>query len=129
VHPELLKSIQIIYAYRLLFVSKKDEILDNFKRSIRGSIRRPPNIMTWVVVLTNLKKHGEDAASVVRQHNAQNARLGQLVGAKAQAVKNILDSLPSEALAVVVSHVQRLGWDDCVFSDDSLSSKKYLPGH
>ena len=120
----------MIYVHCVQFATKRDELLENFKRSTRGSIRKPPNVMTWVLGLQQLRAKGDtDIATTVRHHNATSSKIGQLTGAKAQAVKNLLEQLPSTALTVLSDHVQSLGWESCAFSDDCLSSKKYLPGH
>ena len=44
-HPKLLDSIRKIHAVRVWVSSKRDEMLGNFKHSVRGSIRKAPNIM------------------------------------------------------------------------------------
>ncbi len=120
----------MIHGHRLGYASKREEVLDNFKRSTRGAIRRPPNVITWVNCLMVLKGFGEtDAAAVVRQHNAKSSKAGQLTGSKALAVKNILGGLPLPALKVLTDHVLSVGWDKSAFSDDALSGKRYLPGH
>lgn len=129
-HPTLLDSCSQIYVHCVAMATKREELLENFKRSTRGSIRKPPNVMTWVLGLQQLRANGDsDIATIVKHHNANSSKAGQLAGAKAQAVKNLLEQLPNMALNVLSEHVQSLGWDNCAFSDDCLSSKKYLPGH
>ena len=45
VHPQLLQSIRCIQACRIWVTSMREEMLGNFKHSVRGSIRKAPNIM------------------------------------------------------------------------------------
>lgn len=45
-HPKLHKSIQRVVAQKLQLPSKKDELLGNFKLSVRGSIRKAPNVVS-----------------------------------------------------------------------------------
>lgn len=45
VHPNLLRSIRKIHCVRIWVSSKREEMLGNFKHSVRGAIRKAPNIM------------------------------------------------------------------------------------
>jgi hypothetical protein len=45
VHPNLLRSIRKIHCVRIWVSSKWEEMLGNFKHSVRGAIRKAPNIM------------------------------------------------------------------------------------
>ena len=47
IHPQLYASIQQIFCHQVVFESKRDEMLANFKLSVRGSIRKPPNAVVW----------------------------------------------------------------------------------
>lgn len=46
VHPKLHKSLQRVVAQKVQLPSKKDELLGNFKLSVRGSIRKAPNVVS-----------------------------------------------------------------------------------
>lgn len=48
VHPKLLETIKKIHCRKILLASKREEMLFNFKLSVRGSIRKAPNIMPLV---------------------------------------------------------------------------------
>ncbi|CAJ1418011.1 unnamed protein product [Effrenium voratum] len=125
VNPLLAASVKSIYVQCVSHSSKRDEILHNFRMSVQGSLRKGPSVVCWVQSLQNLVKAGEsDIESVIRKHNSDNPKHGQLLGAKAVAVRT---SMPSTALQAVISHVQSLGWAQCCFSDDCLGSKKLLP--
>ena len=110
--------------------SKREELLANFRVSARGSLRKAPNVMQWVQSLMALKSCGEtDSAGVIRKYNHENPKSAQLLGSKATAVKNLIEFFPSEALEMIIQHVQQLSWAACCFSDDCLSSKRLLPSH
>ena len=64
----------------------------------------------------------------VLKHNAQSSEKGQLVGDKARAVKQVLDSVPKEAQKLLVEITVQHGWDRSPWTDDCLSSKKWCPG-
>ena len=51
-HPKLHQSLQTIVAQRVQLPSKKEELLGNFKLSVRGSIRKPPNVVLDSQLLT-----------------------------------------------------------------------------
>jgi len=83
--------------------------------------------MTWVSVLTRLRDLGDDVTDVIKKHNSTNTKQAQLLSQKATAVRNLLDNIPKDTLSKIYDHTQQFGWDQCAFSDDSLSSKKILP--
>ena len=65
----------------------------------------------------------------MNQHNAGASLAGQLKGVKAQSVKNLMDLVPPEGLAVVDMHVKQFGWENCALTDEVVSDKKWLPGY
>lgn len=64
----------------------------------------------------------------VKDHNANSSKAGQLVGSKAQAVKNILNVLPAPVKTCIIKYTQEVGFEATPWSDDCLGSKKWLPG-
>ena len=117
-----------IFVVHVRHVSLQEEVFHNFKLSLRGSIRRPPNLLTWVGALSQLKLKGyEDSAGVIARFNSTVGSSFQLAGAKAAAVGNLMSHFPPLLLDLLQAHVSKFGWDSCVLSDDSLSSKKILP--
>ena len=125
----LAESIQSIHCFVVQAHSKVQEVLHNFKVSIRGELRRGPSIMTWVQTLQTLRGFGEsDSLAIIKRFNSDVPKENQLLNQKATAVKNLLDVFPEEALKLVRDHVQSCGWGACCFHDDGLSSKKVLPG-
>ena len=65
---------------------------------------------------------------ILRLWNAQASKTMQVNGAKAQSVRNIM-SMPTMAKESLSNHVGEFGWDQSAWSDDTLSSKKLLPGY
>ena len=45
--PELFTSAQTIYAFRPQALNKKEELILNFRLSVRGSIRQAPSVIAW----------------------------------------------------------------------------------
>ena len=62
----------------------------NFKVSSRGSIREPPNPITWVYALNRLGSAFQDSSEVIRNWNDVSIKADKLVGGKYLAVKNLL---------------------------------------
>lgn len=120
-----------IHAQHLKFASQKAAIFNNFKLSHRGSIRKPPNAVTWVAVLAELQaEHGEkDPAAVIRSWNDDAAKSDRIVGAKSMAVKNIMSKMNAEAQNLLTNHVMKHTWECCAFSEDVLASVKFFPGY
>ena len=67
-----------------------------------------------------------DVGLFQRTWNKQSAREHQIIGRKASALKNIFDLGP-EIVDSILGHVNLLGWQDAVWSDDNLASKKICP--
>jgi len=102
------------------------ELFANIKVSNRGAIRKAANCITWVWGLNHLKCEGgiADSGPVLRAWNAQVSRQHQIVGSRAQAVKNIIDYLPQEGLKRMMLNISKMGWEACPWSDENLASKK-----
>lgn len=45
--PEVYKSAQVIYVLRPQALNKKDELIMNFRLSVRGAIRQAPSVIAW----------------------------------------------------------------------------------
>ncbi|CAK0830785.1 unnamed protein product [Prorocentrum cordatum] len=85
----------------------------NFKQSVRGAIRQPPNIITWIVTLERLQTCGAatDPQAVVQEWNQQCPKGQQLKGGQAQAVQLVLEKMPRAILAKVIEHVYTVSMD------------------
>ena len=78
---------------------KKQEAFFNFRLSNRSTIRQPPNVVTWIAVLLNLKAYGmTDPAALVKEHNDTVAAGGALVGSKALMGDHFIDLFPGPDL-------------------------------
>ena len=123
-------SCGVVYVHHIKHFSLQDEVFYNFRVSLRGSIRRPPNLPTWVGTLSQLKQKGyEDSAAVISRFNSGVGKSFQLVGSKATAIGNLMSLFPADLLTLLQAHVSKYGWDSCVLSDDNLSAKKILPNY
>ena len=121
-------SLACIYIHHVKHSTLENEVFHNFRTSLRGSIRKPPHMLTWVSVLSTLKGKGyEDSAAVIGRFNQTVAKAQQLIGSKAVAVGNLLFHLPPDVLSFLHTHVSQHGWEQCALSDDNLASKKILP--
>ena len=47
---------------------------------------------------------------------------------QAQAVQNLLQDVPPEALLIIDKHIKELGWESSAWTDESLSSRHWMPG-
>ena len=123
-------SIREIRAYRTKFVSKREEIYENFRLSARGAIRRPPNCLTWTSALLSLQSAGDqDAGLIIKGWNSVCSGNAQLIGRKALAVRNMLERMSRATLQLLLSLASEVGWEDCPLNEEALSSKRIYPGH
>ena len=96
-HPKLWASTRRIYAKLVVWNNLRDQIFHRNKIESRGSIRKAPNVITWALSLDKLRLAGDkDAGAIIKEWNNRASRQQQLVGGKAQALKNVLDMMPQE---------------------------------
>ena len=128
-NPTFYISLLAVYTQKIKYASAREEVFANFRLSHRGSIRKPPNAITWVYCLEQLQEdHGErDASAVLKIWNVTSPKQSQIVGGKAQAVKNVMMLMSKEAKKLITSHVAQHGWEACAWNEDTLSSKKLFP--
>ena len=124
-HLALRDSARSIWVYVVCTNNKRDMLFQNFRISVRGSIRRPPHVLTWVSALAKTR---EDPAVVIKAWNARSSRAGQLLWAKAVAVRQILSYMPKTTLRLALEHINKVGWEASVLTDDVLGSKNIYPG-
>ena len=128
-HPVLYHSIRALHAVCIEYASPREEAFGNFKLAGRGSIRRPPSVISWVVCPKNLQRQGElDEGQVIKHRNRQASRQMQIAGAKAQCVKNLLTLMDEPALQVILDAVSEWGWEGAPFSEECLATKRIYPG-
>lgn len=56
-----------------------------------------------------------------------SSRQFQITGKRAVALKQLLEVAPKNALDSILAHVGSMGWQQCVWSEEVLSSKKIYP--
>ncbi len=124
-------SVSRIHGHILKAGSLSDDAVLNLTLGAEGSLRRAPNIITWVGLLSTLKaKAGfNDFEGLAKAFNKKVGNRLQLSCAKAMGVRQIIDAWPAPVTALVSTHVSNFGWDRCAFSDDSVASKKILPNY
>ena len=124
VHPVLWESVCVIYLHMFEPNSQLAAAMSNMKISSRGDVRRSNNIIEICVMI---KEMGSvDVGLFQRTWNKQSAREHQIIGRKASALNNIFDLGP-EIVDSILGHVNLLGWQDAVWSDDNLAGKKIYP--
>ena len=111
-------------------MSKRAVVFENFRLSGRGSIRRPPNCLTWVASLGKLHGTGDrDFTTIIKGWNGVCSSNMALTGRKALAVRNLMEKMSRPTLELLTNLVSEYGWEDMPFTEDTLSSKRIWPGH
>lgn len=130
-HPVLFFNIRELHCCSLAFSTQRDMLFSNFKMSGRGSIRKPPNMIDWVHSLKQLAVRGgeRDTGSIIKTWNSQCTQNLQIVGRKAMSLKNLLELMPPDGLAVVSSTTSTYGWEDGPYTEDCLATKRIFPGY
>ena len=122
-HPQLFASVLRVHVSHLAKSTKRLEALANMKLSSRGAIRRPPNVISVVVMCQNLAKLGDsDAAGFIREWNSQAAKHVQILGGKAVALRLLLEQCSASVLDTILTHVSSHGWDSCCWSEESTTN-------
>ena len=132
VAPKIFTSVcQGIFAHYNPQDSKMEEALANMKISCSGSIRRAPNVLTVTKMIRELTLTAAltDYQIFTRTWNQRAARGFQIVGQRATSLKLHFENVTPELSLIMLSHVQKFGYENSVWSDDNQSSKKIYPGH
>ena len=96
-YPGLADSVVRIHAAKVLGDNDPVSIaLKNASLSLRGSIRRSHDTITWLGTLSLLKQPLPtcDAPTVINTWNKRATKAGQLVGQKRQSLIALLDLIP-----------------------------------
>ena len=119
-HPKLWASTSRIYAKLVVWTNLRDQIFHRNKIDARGSIRKAPNVIMWALSLDKLRQAGDtEPGSIIKAWNNLASKQQQLVGGKAQALKNVLGLMPAYIFTnVVLPAVSELSWEKCPWSDD-----------
>ena len=128
--PKLWHGTRRIHVKFLTFTTLHAQLFHRNKVGARGSIRKAPDVITWTIDLAKLRAAGDkDAGTIIKAWNMEASKQQQLLGAKAQTLKNILDLMPQEILdGAVIPAVREMGWEKCPWSDDSFATKRIFPG-
>lgn len=131
VFPTLFWQIREIRCLFFDQVLPRDALFHNFKLAGRGSIRKPPNLVDWVHSLRQLEKRAgdRDTQSIIKTWNGQCTQALQIVGRKAQALKNLWENFPEKALDILTDMVSTFGWEESGWTEEGLASKRILPGY
>ena len=147
--PKFHDSVCLIWAQRVDEGSRTEEALLNMKLSLRGSLRKACNVVQICEMIRRLRSDGETFAKFIQRWNSSSARAYQLAGRKSQSLKLlfentseargfltiiiifklILQQLAQDTLDLILDHVNTLGWDHCVYSEDNLASKRIYVGY
>ena len=67
------------------------QVFHRNKVGARGSIRKAPDVVTWTMDLAKLRAAGDkDAGTIIKACNMEASKQQQLLGSKAQTLKNII---------------------------------------
>ncbi len=70
--PNLWSSARAIFGFGALLTSKKAEMMQGLKMSVRGSVRQAPHAMRRVSILRNMQSLGfSDPSKLLREYNMQ----------------------------------------------------------
>ena len=128
--PKLWGSARRINAQFLKFNKLREQVFHRNKVEARGRIRKAPNVIPWALALAKLRAAGDkDAGAVIKAWNLEASKQQQLIGGKAQALKNVINLMPPDVLHdVVVPAVSELSWEKCPWTDDAFSNRRIFPG-
>ena len=128
-HPVLHQSMCQVYGHHMYMENQVEATLKNMKISCAGSVRKPPNVIGMVSMCHKLVKKGlSDYQEFGRRWNATAPKQHKLMGQKATSMKLLFTAAPTEVLDAIIEHVAKLGWEQSVYTDDNLTSKKLYPG-
>ena len=114
-HPKIWASARCIHAQLVVWGNLREQIFHRNKTDARGSIRNAPNVISWTIPLNKLRRAGDnDAGAIIRAWNTEASKHHQIVGAKAQELKNVLGLMPANIFTTYVFlAVSALGWERC----------------
>lgn len=129
-HEQLWKSILTIYVQHKKHESRVEEALDNMKISLKGDVRRKASLPQQALIIVRLSHYGfNDNAGFVRKWNQTSPRHAHIVGKRAVALKFLFEHTEIDTLMLILRHCGDVGWDDSVWLEDALASKKLYARH
>jgi len=98
-HKVLFDTVCLVWAQRLQQHNKEEEVLTNMKLSLRGSLRKPCNVIQIADMIRKLiKDGGSDYQSFVRKWNTQSVTSHQIKGRKSVTLKLLFEATPQDCL-------------------------------
>jgi hypothetical protein len=128
VHSKLHRTICKIYVHHQIMDSRMDEALKNMKISCKGSLRKPPNVISIAGMVRSLFEVGmRDFGAFVRKWNAMSGRQHQIIGQRAVSLRLLFETAPPFVVDLIFDHVLLLSWESCAWSEDNMSSQRLHP--
>ena len=131
--PELHASMCTIWCRHPYHSDIQSELFSTAMMSNSGALRKPWHLFDWVSAMQALAEADGSAAPVaagpiLKAWNTKVPRTYQVAGNKAVALKNLLELMPTAALSKMAATISEFGWENVVWSEDSLASKRlYAP--
>ena len=98
-HPRLHNSVLRVYVYHSPQSTRRAEAITNMQLSCRGSIRKPPNVITFAAMAVNLAENGDaDFGSFVKDWNQVSGRTHMIIGQKFSTRKLLMEAAPRRGL-------------------------------
>lgn len=98
-HKVLWESVCVLWTQHLVHHTKEEEVLSNLKLSLRGSLRKPCNVIQIAQMVRKLLRDGShDYAGFVRKWNSQTIQSQQIKGRKATSLKLLFESAPQDGI-------------------------------
>ena len=118
--PKLAQTACMIHVQVVHVVDMVALAFENAKLSIRGSIRKAPNVITWMGMLRKLTQSGaHNAQALIKQWNDQASKDHKLTGAKMTSLVQLL-SLSEVCMDALEQFIGMFGWESSPFSEHSL---------
>ena len=119
--PKLASSALDIRAHIFSTGTRADEALENMRLSVRGSIRTAPNVISTVIIITNLQKLGScDLQGFIKRWNKISGKMNAITAKRASSLKLLLESAPRHVLDCILKHVEDSRAQDWAASTDSV---------
>ena len=106
VAPAVWHSMRCLQFYNVAFSTLREQTFNNFKLSARGAIRKPPNVVSWVIMLTRMATAGDkDVGTILRTWNRESAKVVKFL--ELFLFKKILSVRRSTIIFIVVALLLR----------------------
>lgn len=97
-HKLLFESCSVIWTQHLQQHTKEEEVLNNMKFSLKGSLRKACNVIQIAQMIRRLlKEGGTDFQSFVRKWNTRTVQSQQIKGRKATSLRLLFEAAPQDS--------------------------------